>query len=87
MTTAFETETNSVNAIVLAGSFPLPLPQLVPEASLRIVFPDFAFGVDIPIVEFRPEIERGKITVSAVLADDVVATVDLRWNRRKRNAV
>ena len=77
MATFLETEQNTVNAVVLAGLFPLPLPRLAPEAALHVIFPDFDFGVDVPIVDFRPDVEHGRILVSAALADDVVATLDL----------
>ena len=85
MSTAIEIQRAVVLPTVLAGSGPVPVPDLVPDLTLRIIVGDFELGIDAPILEVDRTLEKvvGDILLRVAIAEDIVGNILLSAKDRE----
>lgn len=57
---------------VISGAFPVPLPQVNPDLSLRFDIPAFQLELQIPITEVESDMKAGHVIFSGTIDDEVI---------------
>ena len=85
MSTQIEVQRSSVVPTVLAGSGPVPVPELVPGLALRVIVADFELGIDASIREVHRRLEgtAEDIYLRVAIAENVDANIVLSGKDRE----